>query len=320
MRRAVVHCLPETRRVRRVQAVGIEADKSSSADVITEGQNTVVDGILYLGCREVPHRPGAVTNATFAPLTVDGPAVVALVEVTVDARDAAVRPHIRAAAVRNNIRGIGSAAVAALARLDMGLVGAGVSNFVVCPPCASAGLTRSAADTPLRRCAGERGFYSPATVLVVEDCLVVLGTERDIVNINYLCTGGLSRRWRQKAERQQSQRRSSCVRDYFGFEVVHKLLNGRAMVFNTGSRARLKTVTILSRLSQAQIFTKCDISLSLMKKIRSPVRCRLLRMCWLFRRLLANLLVRFFLEIRIVRIDFRLSIHSRLSCGVNDRR
>jgi hypothetical protein len=84
-----------------------------------------------------------------------------------------VRPHVEPAAIRCNIYGIGSPTVTALARLDMGLIGAGVSNFVVCPPCASAGLTRGATNTPLRPTAIEWGLQSPASVLVVEQDGVV---------------------------------------------------------------------------------------------------------------------------------------------------
>ncbi len=197
MRCAVVHSLPEAIHMRAVQAVGIESDP---IPLLTpaEGRDTVGDSAIDLGLREVPHWSTAVINATAAkPLIVHGPAVVALVEVAVDARDAAVRPRVKPAAVRCDIYGIGSPAVAALARLDMGLIGAGVSYFIVCPPCASAGLTRGAANTPDIPSAVEWGFQSPTSVLVVKDCASVGETEPDIVNVNCLGAGGLSRRRRQ---------------------------------------------------------------------------------------------------------------------------
>ena len=196
MRRAVVHSLVEARRMRAVQAVGIEANPSAAADVSAEAVDTVGDRAIYLGLREVPHRSPAVNNATAAePLIVHGTRVVALVEIAIDARDAAVRPRVIPAAVRRDIYGIGSAAVIVLTRLDMGLIRAGVSYFVVCPSCASAGLTRGAANTPGRSSGIERGFQSPASVLVVKQYGVIGITERDIVHVNRL-GAGLSRRRR----------------------------------------------------------------------------------------------------------------------------
>ena len=73
MRRAVIHSLPEAIHMRGVQSVGIEADPSTAADSLAEGQGTVVDGAIDLGLREVPHRSSAVAETTVAPLIVHGP-------------------------------------------------------------------------------------------------------------------------------------------------------------------------------------------------------------------------------------------------------
>src|SRR3954466_12241855 len=100
MRRAVVQSLPEAIHMRGVQAGGIETYPGAAADGLAKGQGAVIDGVIRLSCCKVPHRPGAVTNATAAPLIVHVPLVVALVEVAFHAGDAAVRPHVKPAAVR----------------------------------------------------------------------------------------------------------------------------------------------------------------------------------------------------------------------------